>query len=94
MLEAEREFFADAAHELRTPLAVLSAQAQVVAHESEPTARLAAAKALDEGIARSVNVVQRLLLLARLDATKTAQDKAPTDIAELIEDVSLAGKYG
>jgi signal transduction histidine kinase len=87
MLEAEREFFADAAHELRTPLAVLSAQAHVVAHESEPAARLTAVRALDEGIARAANVLQRLLLLARLDATKTAKDKIPTDIADLIGDV-------
>ncbi|WP_275575525.1 histidine kinase dimerization/phospho-acceptor domain-containing protein, partial [Stenotrophomonas maltophilia] len=31
-IEADRRFFADAAHELRTPLAAIQAQAYVVSH--------------------------------------------------------------
>lgn len=69
-LERERRFFADAAHELRTPLAVLSAQAHVVANESDPARKRDSLAALEAGIDRAARVVQRLLTLARLDAAR------------------------
>lgn len=89
-LERERRFFADAAHELRTPLAVLGAQAHVVANEADPQRRAEALAALESGIGRAARVVQRLLTLARLDAANTPGAFAPLDLGDLVEETVQA----
>lgn len=67
MLEREQQFIADAAHELRTPLSILSIHTQnALASQNEPD-RQAALVALKAGIERTTRVVTQLLTLARLD---------------------------
>jgi signal transduction histidine kinase len=73
LLERERQFFADAAHELRTPLSVIGAQAHVLAHESSLEQRLEALRHIEGGIARGAQTVSRLLLLARLESPESTQ---------------------
>jgi signal transduction histidine kinase len=63
----EREFFSNAAHELRTPLAVVSAQAHSLAQSDDPAVRKAESERLQAGVARAATLVSRLLNLARLD---------------------------
>ena len=63
----EREFFSNAAHELRTPLAVVSAQAHSVAQTDDPAVRQVEAEKLQAGVTRAATLVSRLLNLARLD---------------------------
>ncbi len=63
----EREFFSNAAHELRTPLAVVAAQAHSVAQADDPVVRQAEAEKLQAGVKRAANLVSRLLNLARLE---------------------------
>lgn len=65
--EQERRFTADAAHELRTPLAALKTQAQVA---QAATSEQALRHALDQivvGVDRATRLVEQLLMLARLD---------------------------
>jgi two-component system, OmpR family, sensor histidine kinase QseC len=66
-LERERAFTADAAHELRTPLAAIRAQAQVAQRARDDAER---AHALDQVIAgcdRATRLSEQLLTLARLE---------------------------
>ena len=67
-IERERRFLADAAHELRTPLAVLKLQAENALHADSNAERRNHLERLLSGVDRSTRVVEQLLLLARLDA--------------------------
>lgn len=65
--ERERRFTADAAHELRTPLAALRAQAQVASRATDPDERERALAQLLKGVERATHLVEQLLTLARLE---------------------------
>jgi two-component system sensor histidine kinase QseC len=64
----ERTLTADAAHELRTPLAALRAQAQVALRAHDTAERSEALQALIAGVDRATRLVETVLALARLDA--------------------------
>ncbi|MFD1797377.1 hypothetical protein FQV27_10450 [Paracoccus aurantiacus] len=64
-VEAERQFATHAAHELRTPVAAASAQAQAIAAGIADTG---APQRIVEALRRLGSLVDRLLLLARADA--------------------------
>ncbi len=87
---AEHGFFADAAHELRTPLAAINAQAHALTIASSAAQRTAALQSLHGGVERAANVLDKLLTLARLDHTVTLGNHAPalhmTDLAALLRD--------
>jgi two-component system sensor histidine kinase QseC len=69
MVLTERRFTADAAHELRTPIAAIRAQAQVAlgAGDDVPQ-RNHALQATLAGCDRATRLVEQLLMLARLEA--------------------------
>lgn len=66
-MENERAFTADAAHELRTPLAAITAQAQVAARARDAAERDHALAQLSASARRASHLVEQLLTLARLD---------------------------
>lgn len=67
LLDQEKRFIADAAHELRTPLAVLRIHAQNALQAPDPADRNEALRQLGGGVDRATRVVAQLLTLARLD---------------------------
>ncbi len=71
-LENQRTFVADAAHELRTPLAALALQAQLLARAPDAAERSEALASLREGIERASRLVQQLLALARAEDAAAA----------------------
>jgi two-component system sensor histidine kinase QseC len=73
-LERERAFTADAAHELKTPLAAIKVQAQVALAEPDRTLQRLAMERVVQGVDRSARLAEQLLLLARLDV----HEKLPT----------------
>ncbi|WP_291011560.1 HAMP domain-containing sensor histidine kinase [Hydrogenophaga sp.] len=66
LLSGQRQFIADVAHELNTPLAAVKLQAQLARRVSEGE-RSAALDELDQGIARAAHLVAQLLQMARLE---------------------------
>jgi two-component system sensor histidine kinase QseC len=72
LLDSERRFTADAAHELRTPIAAIRAQAQVALAESDAALRRHALLATLEGCDRATRLVEQLLTLSRLEAQGAA----------------------
>ncbi len=68
LLESERRFTADAAHELRTPIAAVRTQAQVALGACEEAERRHALEATLLGCDRASHLVQQLLTLSRLEA--------------------------
>lgn len=65
LLAAERDFSANAAHELRTPLSVAAAQAQLLV---DGRGGPKAAEAVRAAVGRLATTVDRLLVLARAEA--------------------------
>jgi two-component system, OmpR family, sensor kinase len=85
-LETQRRFIADAAHELRSPVAALALQAQVAQRVHPGEAREAAFAELMQGIARAGRLVEQLLDLARLEPG-AREPLRRIDLAELAREV-------
>ncbi|HEY4698220.1 MAG TPA: ATP-binding protein [Gallionella sp.] len=66
-IQKERRFTADAAHELRTPVAVIRAQAQVAQAASTKEERIHALDNAILGCDRAAHLIEQLLTLSRVD---------------------------
>ncbi len=86
-LQSQRDFVADAAHELRTPLAVIGLQAQNVELAANDHDRSRALAELRAGIDRAVHLVQQLLTLARQEPGAGPRAQDPTGLAQIAREV-------
>lgn len=66
-IQSERRFTSYAAHELRTPIAAIRAQAEVARDGRDAGARDVALERVIEGCDRASRLVEQMLLLARID---------------------------
>ena len=79
-LERERRFTADAAHELRTPLAALRAQWDVLRRCATEAERNEAAAGFTASVDRLDRLVTQMLALSRLEATLQLQQGLPRTV--------------
>lgn len=86
-LDNERRFTADAAHELRTPLAALKVQTQVALLSGELPMRNHALNQISTGVDRAGRMVEQLLRLARLDPLTSLPHARPIDLAHLLNEI-------
>jgi len=96
VLARERRFTADAAHELRTPLAALRAQAQVASRAATPAEARRALDKLQANIDRTTHLMSQLLSLARLEpgsAVSGGQSTRASVVVDLVlEDLAQAAR--
>lgn len=84
-LELERRFTADAAHELRTPLAGLKTQAQVALGARNEEERQRALSQIVRGTDRMTHLVEQLLTLARVDPA-IEEGAGEIDLASIVRE--------
>ena len=82
-LESQKAFVADAAHELRTPLAAVQLQIQLAERAKTDQDRQAAFVQLKQGQSRAAHLVQQLLTLARQEPGVAAQPLSAVDLAQV-----------
>jgi heavy metal sensor kinase len=87
--QRQRQFTGDAAHELRTPLALMRSQIDLALTQADtPLEFREALTALDGDVARMTSLVGMLLSLARADAGQLAPNRDSVDLADLARDVA------
>jgi two-component system OmpR family sensor kinase len=88
-LDTQRAFVADAAHELRTPLAAVQIQSQLVARAQDAESRREALVDLQAGVTRATRLAEQLLALARAEPVDGAV-KEPVDLRTLVAECVAA----
>lgn len=82
--QAQRRFVADAAHELRSPLAALRARLEVNGPDPNPDRWAQAGPAMLQDTQRLASLVDDLLALARLDESPRLRRAEPVDLDEIV----------
>lgn len=85
LLAREQRFIADAAHELRTPLAVLKIHAENAMQANEPAERDQALQHLRRGVERATRLISQMLTLARL-ADDQQRQRVPVALLQSCRD--------
>lgn len=85
--ERNKRFAADAAHELRTPLAALKTQTQVALKADNDLDRYNALLKVLQGVDRSSHMVAQLLTLSRLGQEEALSDMKAVDLHKLSSEI-------
>ncbi|EPL11234.1 ATP-binding protein [Pseudomonas sp. CF161] len=86
VLGRERRFIADAAHEMRTPLAVLRVHAQNLLEAGTEQERRESLMHLINGVDRTSRLVNQLLTMARLEPQSVAKELPSIDLLGTIRE--------
>jgi two-component system OmpR family sensor kinase len=86
-LNLQRTFIADAAHELRTPLAAVRLQIQMAERAGTDAGRAAAFAQLKDGVTRATHLVEQLLTLARNEPDAPERPFATVNLLDVAREV-------
>ena len=90
MLAARRRFLADAAHQIRTPLAVLTTQAEYGLRQTEPEEMLETFASLLRSTRAARRLANQMLTLSHAEAVNgVIGERAPFDLAGLVKEVAM-----
>ena len=92
-LQAQRRFIADAAHQLKTPLAGLRTQSELAIRETDATELRKTLLQIATSAERSAHTVSQLLALARTENLRNAVTMDELDLAPLVRTI-IADHYG
>ena len=87
LLENQKRFVRDTAHQLRTPLAVLKTQVQSALHgDLEPRQAL---QEINDTVDRATVLANQMLALAKVEQLRQQPDAGPIDLAEVVRSMAL-----
>jgi two-component system sensor histidine kinase TctE len=85
-VEAQNRFIADAAHQMRTPIAGLKTQTQLALRETDPLQVHLTLEQIQLSVERTAHLINQLLSMARADASQRNQQPfVPVDLAHCVE---------
>ena len=87
-VDAQSRFVSDAAHQLRTPIAGIRAQAEAALVNGQPDDAQHALVRIAQATQTMGELVQKLLILARVDAAENTLRLLPLDGVELVREVA------
>ncbi|HVL57642.1 MAG TPA: sensor histidine kinase N-terminal domain-containing protein [Burkholderiaceae bacterium] len=86
-ISAQKRFVADAAHQMKTPLAGLRTQAELALRESDPAELRRTLEQLATGSQRTAHLISQLLALARTEYLRGAVPLETLDLIALARDI-------
>ncbi len=90
LLEASRRFAADVAHQLRTPLTLLGAQAQYALRETDPAKLREAIEGITNASRSAQRLCNQMLTLSRIEAARGAMaEGVRIDLGALLRETAL-----
>lgn len=83
--QKQKQFITDASHELKTPLAIISANAEVLQYKGQGSEWL---DNIIEQSKRMGKLINQLLTLAKLDEVQEKQNRRDVDMSDLVKNIS------
>lgn len=87
-VQSQKRFIADAAHQLKTPLAGLRMQAELAQRENSPEELQRSLEQIADSSTRATRLVQQLLSLARMENTNKLSEKILIDLSQSAADAT------
>jgi two-component system, OmpR family, sensor histidine kinase TctE len=87
-VQSQKRFIADAAHQLKTPLAGLRMQAELAQRENSPEELQRSLEQIADSSTRATRLVQQLLSLARMENTNKLSEKILIDLSQSASDAT------